>query len=110
MVTSNRHANFIFGYVQKKMNELNKVNDISKINENLVSLYHAKFEIRFTLPILSDISGMMKSLFHSSLENAISSKNPLCHHATMSNQSDPAPSSRQDYCKSVALYAVRCCD
>jgi len=29
------------------------VNDISKINENSVSLSHAKFEIRFTLPILA---------------------------------------------------------
>jgi hypothetical protein len=32
------------------MNEVNKVNDISKINENLVSLYHAKFEMTFPLP------------------------------------------------------------
>jgi hypothetical protein len=37
MVTSKSRANFIFRYVQKKMNELNKVNDISKKNENSVS-------------------------------------------------------------------------
>jgi len=48
MVTSNHHANFIFGYVQKKMNEVNKVNDISKINENSVSLFRAKFENPFS--------------------------------------------------------------
>jgi hypothetical protein len=46
-MTSKCHANFIFRYVQKKMNELNKVNYISKINENLVSLYYAKFENTF---------------------------------------------------------------
>jgi hypothetical protein len=50
MGASKCHANFIFGYVQKKMNEMNemnKVNDISKINENSVSLFHAKFENTF---------------------------------------------------------------
>jgi hypothetical protein len=65
------------GYVQKKMNEMNemnKVNDISKINENSVSLYHAKFEIRFTPPILADNPRLSFPLFRPSPENAIHPK------------------------------------
>jgi hypothetical protein len=97
-----------FGYVQKKMNELNKVNDISKINENSVSLFRAKFEIRFTPPILAGNSRMMKSLFHSITENAIHSIFPPCHHPARLNQRNPEPSSRKDYCKPIALYADHC--
>ncbi len=49
------------------------MNNISKKNENLVSLFHAKFEICFTLPILANNSRMMKSVFHAITENAIAS-------------------------------------
>jgi hypothetical protein len=39
MSESKCHANFIFGYVQKKMNEMNKVNE--RLQAGLVpSIYH----------------------------------------------------------------------
>jgi hypothetical protein len=78
---------------------MNKVNDISKINENLVSLFYAKFENTFH----AADSRMMKSLFHPITENAIHPKNHPYHYSASSIKRNLTPSSRQDYCKSVAL-------
>ena len=86
---------------------MNKVNDISKINENLASLFHAKFEMTFPLPFhfikSGDISHNPKSLFHPIIENAIDPKNPLCHDTSRFIPRNPAPTSRKDKCKPVAL-------
>jgi hypothetical protein len=56
---------------------MNKVNDISKINENSASLFHAKFEMTFPLPFhfinSSENPRISFPLFHAITENAIRS-------------------------------------
>jgi hypothetical protein len=103
LVASKRRANFIFGFVQKKMNEVNKVNDISKINENLVSLFRAKFKICFTLSNHVGNSRVSFPLFHAITENAIHPKICQCHYITSPIKTRWRPSSRKDKCKPVAL-------
>jgi hypothetical protein len=87
----------------KRLNEVNKVNDISLKNENSVSLSYAKFEICFISSNSLANSRDANPVFQLSPQIAISSKISPCHHATASNQMHPVRSSRKDKCKLLAL-------
>jgi hypothetical protein len=63
-----------------------------------------------TMNSFPDNSGDANPVFWLSSEKAISSKNSPCHHTTRFKQSDPDRSSRKDYCKLLALYAIPSCD
>jgi hypothetical protein len=87
----------------KRLNEVNKVNDISLKNENSVSLSYAKFEICFISSNSLANSRDANPVFWLSSQIAIRSNFTQCHCPARLIQRNPERSSRKDKCKLLAL-------